>query len=105
MQKIVVNGKEYAKLAGKDRKVRRNDKVVVISGNEKGKTGIVTKVMPKEEKVIVAGLNYKVKNIKAGINGSEGGQMKIEGPIHVSNVMVIEKGEVDPKKMTEKGDE
>lgn len=89
----------------KERRVRRNDKVVIISGREKGKEGIVTRIFPTAERAIVAGLNYRVKNVKAGVTGAEGGQFKVEAPIHISNLKVIEKGQVDPKESQVAGED
>ena len=71
-------------------KIRRNDTVMVISGKDKGKKGKVLKAMPKEQRVIVEGINMQTKHqkqtrqVKAEIKHQE-------GPIHVSNVMYLEK--------------
>ena len=68
-----------------------NDKVVVIAGSNKGKEGTIKKVLRKENKVIVEGVNIVKKHRKG--NGQEsGGILEIEAPIHRSNVMII-----DPK--------
>ena len=71
------------------------DKVVVISGADKGKTGKIIKTLRNEDKVIVEGVHIVHKHQKG--NGQEsGGILEIEAPIHVSNVMIL-----DPK--TKKG--
>lgn len=54
----------------------------VIAGNDRGKTGKVTKALPVENKVVVEGVNIKAKHIK----GEDGGIKRFEHPIHVSNV-------------------
>jgi large subunit ribosomal protein L24 len=67
------------------------DKVVVISGSNKGKEGKITKTLKKENRVIVEGVNIVSKHKKG--NGQEtGGILEVEAPINASNVMII-----DPK--------
>ena len=73
-------------------RIKKGDKVVVIAGSEKGKEGTVTKVLPKEEKVIVGGINMVKKHIKPNQAEPEGKITEKEAPIHVSNVAVV-----DPK--------
>lgn len=73
-------------------KIRKNDNVMVIAGNSKGATGKVLKVFPKEERVIVEGVNLRKRHTKPTQNNPQGGIMEKEMPIHVSNVMVL-----DPK--------
>jgi large subunit ribosomal protein L24 len=67
------------------------DKVVVIAGANKGKEGKIKKIMRTENKVIVEGVNIIKKHKKASQNET-GGILELEGPIHVSNVMML-----DPK--------
>ena len=67
-------------------KLKKGDKVIVISGKEKGKTGVIQKVMPKENKVIIDGLNVRKKNQKPTQANPKGGQIDIYAPIHASNV-------------------
>ena len=70
------------------------DKVIVIAGSNKGKEGTIKKVLKKENRVIVEGINLVKKHQKG--NGQEsGGILEIEAPIHSSNVMII-----DPKTKT-----
>ena len=67
------------------------DKVIVIAGSNKGKEGTIKKVLKKENRVIIEGVNLIKKHQKG--NGQEsGGILEIEAPIHASNVMII-----DPK--------
>jgi large subunit ribosomal protein L24 len=73
-------------------KIRKNDNVVIISGNDKGKTGKVLKVFPKDLKVIIEGINLRKRHTKASQKHPQGGIIEKEAPIHVSNVMLI-----DPK--------
>ena len=73
-------------------KIKKGDKVVVLSGKDKGKTGEVTKSMPKESKVVVSGVNVAVRHRKATQTNPQGGLERKEAPLHVSKVAVA-----DPK--------
>ena len=68
------------------------DKVVVISGKSKGTEGKIIKTLKKENKVIVEGANMVTKHVKPNAQNENGGIIKVEAPIHASNVMII-----DPK--------
>lgn len=70
-------------------KVVKNDTVFVISGNYKGKKGKVLKVFPKQQRVIVEGVNFIKKHTKASQKSQQGGIVEKEAPIHVSNLMVV----------------
>lgn len=70
-------------------KIKQGDKVVVIAGKDKGKKGDVRRTYSKMDKVIVEGINMHTKFIKKGA-GRPGQQVKIESPIHVSNVMLLD---------------
>ena len=72
-------------------KIKKGDKVIVITGKDKGKTGEVTKAMPKENKVIVSGINLAKRHQKPSQENA-GGVISKEMPIHVSNVALV-----DPK--------
>ena len=70
---------------------KTGDKVVVISGKDKGKEGKITHVLRAENRVVVEGVNIVKKHVKG--NGQTAGSInEIEAPIHASNVMII-----DPK--------
>lgn len=73
-------------------KIKKNDNVVVITGKDKGKTGIVKQVMPKENRVVVVGVNRVTRHTKPSQADPQGGRKLIEAPIHVSNVALV-----DPK--------
>jgi len=70
-------------------KVVKNDIVLVISGNYKGKRGKVLKVFPKKHRVIVEGVNFVKRHTKPTQKNPQGGIVEKEAPIHVSNLMVI----------------
>ncbi len=72
-------------------KIRKGDKVVVLAGKDKGRTGEVLRVMPKDDKAIVRGVNVVVRHQRQTQN-QEGGLIRKEAPIHLSNIAVA-----DPK--------
>lgn len=73
-------------------KIRKNDMVVVIAGNARGKTGKVLKVYPERERIIVEGVNIIKRHSRPNQRNPQGGIVQREAPIHVSNVQLI-----DPK--------
>ena len=70
-------------------KLKQGDNVMVLSGNDKGKTGEVLEVIPKTQKVIVKGVNIRKKHVKPRKAGEEGGIIPSEYPIHSSKVNVV----------------
>ena len=69
--------------------IRKDDKVIVLSGKDKGKTGKVLVADPKSLKVIVEGVNVATKHQKAQKKGQDGGIIKVETPIYVSKVQLV----------------
>jgi len=69
--------------------IRKDDKVVVLSGKDKGKEGKVLTAMPKEGKLIVEGVNVASKHQKPRKQGEEGGIIKMPTPIYACKVMVV----------------
>lgn len=72
--------------------IKKGDTVYVNTGKDKGKTGKVIKVFVEEQRAIVEGLNIVSKNQKPNAKNPQGGIIKIEAPIHISNLNVV-----DPK--------
>lgn len=72
--------------------VKKGDKVMVISGKDKGKTGVILEAYPKQSRVLVEGVNVVKKHSKPSQANPQGGIISQEAPVHVSNVMPI-----DPK--------
>jgi large subunit ribosomal protein L24 len=70
-------------------KIRKGDRVVVITGRDKGKTGEVTRVLPKEGRVLVQGVNV-VRRHQRQTAQQQGGIISKEAPIHISNVAHID---------------
>jgi len=69
-------------------KIKKGDKVVILSGKDKGRTGEVVKAMPKEGKVIVSGVNVHARHRKASQTNPQGGIDRKEAPLHVSKVAI-----------------
>lgn len=71
-------------------KIKKGDKVIVIAGNDKGKTGVVQRTYPKLERVVVEGVNVRKKHKKPTQANPEGTILEIYAPIHVSNVAIVD---------------
>ena len=74
-------------------KIKKGDTVRVITGKEKDKEGKVLAVDAKKGTVLVEGVNMIKKHVKPGRGNQEGGIITQEGPIHISNVMYVHKGQ------------
>lgn len=70
--------------------VRKGDTVKVVSGDSKGAQGRVLEVFVKERRVLVEGVNMVTKHTKPNAKNTQGGIVKQEAPIHISNVMVVD---------------
>ncbi|MEZ4439415.1 MAG: 50S ribosomal protein L24 [Polyangiaceae bacterium] len=71
-------------------RLKVGDLVQVISGKDKGKRGKVTKLLKKEDRVVVEGLNMVVRHQRPNQRNTEGGRIEMEAPLHVSKVMPID---------------
>jgi large subunit ribosomal protein L24 len=69
--------------------IKKNDIVKVLAGKDKGKTGKVLMVFPKEESVLVEGVNYVKKHARQTRQEQKGGIMQKEMPLHISNIMLM----------------
>ena len=73
-------------------KIKKGDTVKVMSGKDKGKQGIVSRVLPDSNKVIVDGINVVKKHQKASGTNKQGGIIERDMPLDASNVMLVHKG-------------
>jgi large subunit ribosomal protein L24 len=73
-------------------KLKKGDTVRVITGKDKGKEGVVERVLPTADKVIVSGVNTAAKHQRARRANEQGGIIDKDMPLHVSNVMLVHKG-------------
>lgn len=67
-------------------KIKKGDRVIVLSGKDKGKTGEVTMALPKADKVVVSGVNIAVRHTKPSQGDPQGGLKRAEAPMHISKV-------------------
>lgn len=82
--------------------VKKGDNVLVIAGNDKGESGRVLAVYPKRDRVLVEGINIRTHHEKPTQENPQGGRMKKEAPVHVSNVMVIDPTTNEPTRIGRK---
>ncbi len=82
--------------------IRRDDTVLVISGNDKGKRGRVLRVIPEQDRLIVEGIRMMKKHTKPTQRDPQGGIVEREAPIHASNVMVIDPHSDEPTRVGKK---
>jgi large subunit ribosomal protein L24 len=80
-------------------KIRKGDTVVVLSGKDKGRKGEVTRVIPKDDKVVVSGVNVHVRHRKPSQVNPQGGLERKEAPLHISNVAVADPKSGDPTRV------
>ena len=71
---------------------KKNDTVVLLAGDDKGKKGRVTEVIREKNRVIVEGVNVKTKHTKPSTQNPQGGIVKTEGGVHISNVALVSDG-------------
>ena len=83
-------------------RVKKEDSVIVISGNFNGKTGKILKVFPKKNRVIVEGVNLRKRHTKANQQNPQGGIIEKEAPIDASNVMLLDPKSNEPTRIGKK---
>jgi large subunit ribosomal protein L24 len=71
-------------------KIKKGDRVVVLTGKDKGRQGAVLKVFPKEQRVLVEGLNIVQRHTRPTQFDPQGGIKNKEAPVHVSNVAIVD---------------
>lgn len=84
--------------------IKKNDTVYVLSGNDKNKTGKVLKVLVKEQRALVEGVNIVSKSTKPSAKHPQGGIIKQEAPIHISNLSLIDPKSGKPTRIGRKKD-
>ena len=73
-------------------KLKKGDTVLVIAGKDKGKEGQIIRALPRENKVVVSGVNIAKKHQKQTSQTMQGGIIDRDMPMHASNVMLVHKG-------------
>ena len=71
-------------------KIKKGDRVVILAGKDKGRQGAVLKVMPKEERVVVEGLNLVQRHTRPTQSDPQGGIKNKEAALHISNVAIVD---------------
>ena len=71
-------------------KIKKGDRVVLLTGKDKGRTGNVTKVMPKDSRVLISGLNMVQRHTRPSQGDPQGGIKHKEASVHVSNVPIVD---------------
>ena len=84
--------------------IKKGDKVTVLSGDSKGQVGEIREIDTKKMRAIVIGVNMISKHAKASTKYPQGGIIKMEGPVHISNLMLIEPGTGKPTRTGRKED-
>lgn len=80
-------------------KIKKGDRVIVITGRDKGKQGEVTRVLPEENRVVVAGINMRKRHRKARTQAEQSQIVSFEAPIHASNVAHIDPASGKPTRV------
>ena len=70
-------------------KIRKDDKVIVLAGKERGKIGTILKIDPEKERVIIEKINMVKKHAKPSAQTAQGGIIEKEAPLTISNVMIV----------------
>ena len=84
--------------------IKKGDEVIVLAGKNKNSKGKVLKVLVKEEKAIVEGVNMVSKSTKPNAQNPQGGIIKQEAPIHISNISLIDPKSGKPTRVSIKHD-
>jgi large subunit ribosomal protein L24 len=70
--------------------IRKGDNVEVISGKDKGKRGVVERILPEQQRIAVSGVNLLKRHTKSGVQGNiQGGIVDFDGPVAYSNIMLV----------------
>jgi large subunit ribosomal protein L24 len=86
------------------RHIRKGDTVMVTAGNDKGATGQVLRILTKADRVIVQGVNVRTKHLKPSQQNPQGGLLRKEMPIHLSNVSPVVNGKPTRVRFERKAD-
>ena len=80
-------------------KIKKGDTVVVLAGKDKGRKGEVTRVIPKDDKVVVSGVNVHARHRKPTQLNPQGGIERKEAPLHISNVAIADPKDGSPTRV------
>lgn len=80
-------------------RIKKGDTVMVISGKDKGKTGEVSMVLPKDNAAVVKGLNVVTRHLKPSMANPQGGRIQLEKPIDMSKLMPVDPSSGKPTRV------
>jgi large subunit ribosomal protein L24 len=80
-------------------KIKKGDTVVILAGKDKGRTGEVVRVIPKDDRVVVSGINVHARHRKPTQQNPQGGIERSEAPLHVSNVALADPKSGEPTRV------
>jgi len=73
-------------------RIRKDDMVEILAGNDRGKRGRVLRMIPDKNRIVVQGVNLRWKHMRKSQQMPQGGRMRREMPLHISNVMLFDEG-------------
>lgn len=85
--------------------IKKGDTVMVIAGESKGQSGRVIRVIPKQNRAVVEGLNMVYKHQKPSATNPDGGRLQMEAPLHLSNLMLVDPKTGNPSRIGRKADD
>jgi large subunit ribosomal protein L24 len=80
-------------------RIKKGDTVVILAGKDKGRTGEVVRVIPKEDRVVVSGINVHARHRKPTQQNPQGGIERSEAPLHISNVAIADPKSGEPTRV------
>ena len=83
-------------------RIRKDDQVMVMAGKDKGKTGKVVRIFPKEYKAIIENINVVKKSVKKSDTYPQGGYIELEKPVAMANLMLVDKKTTKPTRFSAK---
>jgi large subunit ribosomal protein L24 len=95
----MAKGRKAAGAGQRKQRVLKGDRVRIIRGNFRDAEGTVLRVIPREDRVVVEGVNMRKRHERPTQDNPEGGIITFEAPIHISNVMLIDPASGDPSRM------
>jgi len=82
------------------RRIRTGDTVAVIAGDDKGKRGKILRIIPEKNRVLIEGVNLVYKHLRKSQQNPNGGRIRREAPVHMSNVMPIDPDSNEPTRVS-----
>lgn len=73
-------------------KLKKGDQVMVLSGNDRGKVGVIEQILPRQSRAVVAGINVHTKHVKRTSNRKRGGLERAPRPMHISSLGLLQPG-------------